>query len=445
MRKPEPGLSPEARKALLDRVSSRQTAVMTAAPEAPPKSSLRAADLDGYSEMRMIRSVQEGLGLETPYYRLHDHMDGARASIAGRTLLSFSGYDYLGLNSHQAVRDAAKNAIDKYGISAMASRITAGDRMPHRDLERGIANFIGTDDCVTMVSGHATNVTTIGQLLHAGDLILFDALAHNSIVIGAKLSGADRLSFAHNDLDNLERLLSSHRARHKRALIVIEGLYSMDGDLPDLPRLIEMKNRFGAWLMVDDAHGLGVLGATGRGLAEHWGVDPRDVDIWMGTLSKSLAGCGGYIAGSADVIDYLRHMVSGHVYSVGMPPSLAASALAALNVLRREPERVAELNAKGRQFTDLARARGFDTGTAVGSAIVPMIIGDSLKTATLAERLFHAGLYVMPIMPPGVPDHTARLRFFITLHHSDADLRQAVEMVAAAANGIGGFAGITET
>lgn len=428
--KPHAGLTPAARAALLDRVRARKPLAPDHA-EPPHASTLRAADLPGFNEIEIIRSVQSSLGLDSPFYRLHDSMRGARAVIGGRSVLSFSSYDYLSLNSHPRVRQAAHDGIDTYGISASASRITAGERMPHRALERDLAGFYGVEDCVVMVSGHATNVTTIGQIVDSGDLIVYDALAHNSIMIGAKLSGAQRRRFAHNDLADLERQLSAHRAQSKRALIVVEGLYSMDGDIPDLPRLIEIKNRYNAWLMVDEAHALGVLGATGRGLAEHWNVDPQRVDIWMGTLSKTLAGCGGYIAGSRDLVDYIRYTVSGHVYSVGMPPALAASAQAALSMLREEPQRVRRLNELGRLFVDEAKSAGLDTATAVGSAVVPIIVGDSLLTTRLAEQLFREGVYVMPIMPPGVPDRTARLRFFITTHHDDDDIRHAVGLTAS--------------
>ncbi len=428
--KPNAGLTPAARAALLDRVRARKP--LAADHGAPPHPSvLRAADLPGFNEIEIIRSVQSSLGLDIPFYRLHDSVEGARATIDGRSVLSFSSYDYLSLNIHPKVRQAAHDGIDAYGVSASASRITAGERASHRALEHDLAGFCGVNDCVVMVSGHATNVTTIGQIVDSGDLIIYDALAHNSIMIGAKLSGAHRRKFAHNDLADLERQLSAHRARFKRALIVVEGLYSMDGDIPDLPRLLEIKNRYNAWLMVDEAHALGVLGATGRGLAEHWNVDPHDVDIWMGTLSKTLAGCGGYIAGSGDLIDYIRYTVSGHVYSVGMPPALAASAQAALSVLRDEPQRVQRLNELGQLFVSEARKAGLDTATAIGSAVVPVIVGDSLITIKLAEQLFREGVYVMPIMPPGVPDRTARLRFFITTRHDDEDIRHAVGLTAS--------------
>jgi len=428
--KPNAGLTPAARAALLDRVRARKPLAADQG-EPPHASVLRAADLPGFNEIEIIRSVQSSLGLDTPFYRLHDSVQGARATIEGRSVLSFSSYDYLSLNIHPKVRQAAHDGIDAYGVSASASRITAGERASHRTLERDLADFYGVDDCVVMVSGHATNVTTIGQIVDSGDLIVYDALAHNSIMIGAKLSGAHRRKFAHNDLADLERQLSAHRARFKRALIVVEGLYSMDGDIPDLPRLLEIRNRYNAWLMVDEAHALGVLGATGRGLAEHWNVDPRSIDIWMGTLSKTLAGCGGYIAGSSDLVDYIRYTVSGHVYSVGMPPALAASAQAALAVLRDEPQRVQRLNELGRLFVSEARKAGLDTATAIGSAVVPVIVGDSLITIKLAEQLFREGVYVMPIMPPGVPDRTARLRFFITTRHGDEDIRHAVGLTAS--------------
>lgn len=428
--KPNAGLTPAARAALLDRVRARRP--LASAPDEPPHSSaLRAADLPGFNEIEILRSVRSALALDLPFYRVHESVRGARAVIDGRSVLSFSSYDYLSLNAHPKVRQAAHDGIDTYGVSASASRITAGERASHRALERDLAGFYGVEDCVVMVSGHATNVTTIGQIVDSGDLIVHDTLAHNSIMIGAKLSGAQRRKFAHNDLAALERQLSAHRARFKRALIVVEGLYSMDGDIPDLPRLIEIKDRYNAWLMVDEAHALGVLGATGGGLAEHWNVDPRRVDIWMGTLSKTLAGCGGYIAGSRDLADYIRYTVSGHVYSVGMPPALAASAQAALALLREEPQRVQRLNELGRLFVDEAKKAGLDTATAIGSAVVPVIVGDSLLTIKLAEQLFREGVYVMPIIPPGVPDRTARLRFFITTHHDDEDIRHAVGLTAS--------------
>src|SRR4029079_16800738 len=226
-------------------------------------------------------------------------------------------------------------------------------------------------------SGYATNVSTIGQLVGAKDLVISDATIHNSAVVGSVLSGAARRSFQHGDLGNLDQILTATRCKFERVLIVVEGLYSMDGDFPDLRQLVEIKKRHHAWLMVDEAHALGVLGKNGFGLFEHFGVDPREVDIWMGTLSKTLAGCGGYIAGSEVLVDYLRCMAGGFVYSVGMPPPIAASVHKALELLHREPERVAKLQENGAYFLERAKASGLDTGFGRGMAGTPIVAADS--------------------------------------------------------------------
>jgi 8-amino-7-oxononanoate synthase len=378
----------------------------------------------------MQRSLGTALGFEDPFYRLHEGRAGPETRIGGRTFLNFSSYDYLGLNGHPEVTAAAKAAIDTYGTSPSASRLTAGDRPVHRELEKGLADIYGAEACVCMVSGHATNVTTIGHLVGAKDLVVYDSMAHNSILVGAKLSGAERRSFAHNDLSTLDALLSAIRDRYENVLIAVEGLYSMDGDYPDLPRLIEIKRRYGAWLMVDDAHALGVIGRRGYGLAEHFDVNPREVDIWMGTLSKTLSACGGYIAGSAQLIDYLKFIAGGYVYSVGMSPVLAAAAVASLDLMQREPERVARLQANGALFVARAKKARLNTGMSAGMSVVPIIVGDSLRTVSLAQKIYNRGIYALPIIPPGVPDKSARLRFFITSEHSKEQIEHAVAVTA---------------
>ncbi len=300
-----------------------------------------------------------------------------------------------------------------------------------RELEQALAGFYETDDCVVFVSGHATNVTVIGSLFGAGDLIVHDSLAHNSIVQGAQLSGAKRLSFPHNDWRALDALLARVRHEYRNVLIAIEGLYSMDGDLPELPRFVEIRNRHGAFLLVDEAHSLGVLGATGRGIREHAGVAPEDVDLWMGTLSKTLAGCGGgFIAGCQPLVDMLRHLAPGFLYSVGLAPALAAASLAALEVLQREPGRVAQLRERGKQFLDEARAAGLDTGTSEGYAVVPVITGSSLKAARWANALFDEGINVQPIFYPAVEEKAARLRFFICSTHEPEQITRTVAALA---------------
>ncbi|TDR93910.1 aminotransferase class I/II-fold pyridoxal phosphate-dependent enzyme [Enterovirga rhinocerotis] len=392
--------------------------------------------LPGYRELQTQRSFAEMIGLGNPFFRVHEERAGAETLIGNRTYLNFGSYDYLGLNGHPEVQDAAKAAIDRYGTSTSASRLVAGERPIHRELEAALAELYGAEDCVAMVSGHATNVGTIGAIVGPRDLVVYDQLAHNSIYLGAQLSGATRRAFPHNDLDELVRLLTGLRGSHTRCLIIVEGLYSMDGDAPDLARLIEIKQRFGAWLMVDDAHGLGVLGTTGRGLAEHARLDPRLVDIWMGTLSKTLAGAGGYIAGPRPLTDFIRTSVGAFVFSVGLSPPVAAASHTALRIMLREPDRVRRLHENGAAFLSACRAHGLDAGDSMGLAITPVILGESLKAATLADRLAKRGINAMPILHPAVEERLARLRFFITSEHTLEQVREAAAITAEETAGL---------
>lgn len=272
--------------------------------------------------------------------------------------------------------------------------------------------------------------------MNPDDLIVHDSLMHNSGIMGAKLSRATTLAFRHNNLEDLEKVLKENRSKHKNTLILTEGLYSMDGDFPDLPRLIEIKKRFGCWLMVDEAHSLGVLGKTGRGVAEHYGVDPRQVDLWMGTLSKTLCSCGGYICGHKDLIEILKYHSPGFVYSVGLPPPGTAAALAALELLKAEPDRVQRLRENGHFFMEEAKKAGLDTMTSAGYSVVPIMIGCSIRAVRLTERLLARGINALPIIHPAVPMKAARLRFFITSEHTQEQIRSTVEIVAAELAGI---------
>jgi 8-amino-7-oxononanoate synthase len=386
--------------------------------------------LPGYRAMKTQIAAAEMLGIGNPFHRLHEGRSGARAVIEGRSCINFASYDYLGLNGHPAITAAVAEAAAEWGSSVSASRLTAGERPVHRELESELATLHGAEASLVFVSGHATNVSSIAALVGPKDLVVHDALAHNSIVIGAELSRAQRRLFPHNDLDGLEDLLATSRHRFERCLIVTEGLFSMDGDGPDLARLVDLKERWGAWLMVDEAHATGVLGATGGGIAEHAGVDPSRVDVWMGTLSKTLVGCGGYIAGKRALIDYLKYSAPGLVYSVGLPVPMAVASLTALRLMWAEPERVARLAANGRRFIERARAAGLDVGSSWGYAVTPVIVGDSLRTIVLADRLFRRGINAFPIIPPGVPEKAARLRFFLSAAHTDEDIDVAVDLVA---------------
>ena len=307
-----------AKAQLIQRFLSRKTAVNEGVPPiSPPTQTTGHGGIPeafcrfdrhpGYEKMLVPKAAADRLGLANPFFKVHEGVAGATTVIEGRTLINFSSYNYLGLAGHPAVNKAARDAIDRYGTSASASRLVAGERPIQRELEEALAELYEVEDCIVFVSGHATNVTTLGYLFGPKDLIIHDSLIHNSVLEGAKLSGAARRSFPHNDAQALDRILTEIRTQFERVLIVVEGLYSMDGDIPDLPALIDIKRRHKAFLMVDEAHSLGVLGASGRGLREHYGVAGGDVDIWMGTLSKTLAGCGGFIAGERALVEHLKY------------------------------------------------------------------------------------------------------------------------------------------
>lgn len=408
----------------------QKRAALEARERASIKTSPPFSELPQYRQVLAHQAAGRQLRIENPFFRPHDGSAGATTTIDGRTLLNFASYDYLGLNQHPALRSSASEAIAHFGVSASASRLVAGERAIHLELEETIASFYGVDAAVAMVSGYLTNVTTIACLVGPSDLVLHDELIHNSVLAGAQFSGVTRRGFRHNDLDDLERQLIALAPRHRRVLVVVEGLYSMDGDIADLPGLIRLKSSYGFWLMVDEAHALGVLGETGRGSYEHFGCDPKDIDIWMGTLSKTTASCGGYIAGSHELIAVLKGYAGGFVYSVGMAPALAAAARESFRIIAREPERTQRLKLNGRRFLDKARAIGLDTGVSAGYAVTPVVVGDSVRAVYLSNELFEAGINVLPILFPAVPERQARLRFFITCEHSEAQIDEAVRLTA---------------
>ena len=386
----------------------------------------RLSDLSAYGYIKKVEKVGKMLSIPSPFFRPNDGREGSKALIQGKPYINFAWCNYLGLNEHPSVTEAAKTALDRFGTCISASRMVAGEIPLHRTLEEEIAEFCGTEAALLFVSGHAANVSTIGTIMNEGDLVVHDEFVHNSAVVGIQLSGAASRSFRHNNLDQCEKILREHRGNYQNALVIIEGLYSTEGDVPDLARLVEIKERYGAWLMVDDAHGLGVLGDRGSGLAEHCGVDPRKIDILMGTLSKTLASCGGYIAGESALIEILKYTAPGFVYSVGLPPPMAAAALAALRVIKDEPGRVARMRANSALFMREAHAAGLDTGNSAGLGILPVMVGTSLRVGKMTHRLFERGINASPIFSPGVPINAARLRYFVTSEHSAEEIRTTV-------------------
>jgi 7-keto-8-aminopelargonate synthetase-like enzyme len=349
--------------------------------------------------------------------------------------VSLAHYDYLGLARHPEVVGAAVRAAQEFGAGAGASRLVGGERVAHRVLERSLADFLGVGDVLTLISGYLTNLSLINHLLGPRDLVLIDELAHNSIVIGARSGRFTCQTFEHNNLDDLERRLEEARGEYRHVLVVVEGLYSMDGDIPDLPRLIEMKNRHDAWLLVDEAHSYGVLGDHGRGITEHFGIDPAEIELSVGTLSKSFVSSGGFICATEEIIAWLRFTLPGFVYSVGLAPATVASAGAAVDILRREPERVARLKRKSRLFRDSARAAGLDPGHAIGEAVVPLHFDTPQQTMTVSQVLMDHGIYAPPIVQVGVPKDQPRIRFFFSAEHRDEDILRAVDIAAAAVHG----------
>ncbi len=384
--------------------------------------------------LNLQQSLEQGREVGNPFFTLHDGIARDTIRTDGKDLINFASYNYLGLSGDPAVSAAAKAAIDLYGTSVSASRVVSGERPIHQQLERELASFLRTEDCLVYIGGHTTNVSTIGHMFGRADLVVCDAFSHNSIQLGCALSGSKIIQFAHNDVQALEQILRERRAEFEKVLIVVEGIYSADGDIAPLPEVIELKKRYKTFLMVDEAHSIGVLGAHGRGIAEHFDVNPADVDLWMGTLSKSFSSCGGYIAASHAIVEYLKYTSPGFVYSVGMPPSNAAAALESLNILRKQPERVAQLHRRTKMFITLAQEKGIDTGNSHGSPIIPIIVGDPYRALRLSRSLSEHGINAQPMIYPSVPYDAARLRFFLSCTHSEEQIRFTVETLAVEMN-----------
>lgn len=382
-----------------------------------------------YIRLQRTKDRLVDTGHRNPFFSVHEGRIGNTTKIDGRTLISYASYNYLGLSGHSEVAKMAKEAIDEFGTSVSASRIVSGEKTIHKELEAELAKFLAVEDVITFPGGHATNESVVGHLVGPHDLIIHDSLAHNSLVQGAELSGARRRPFDHNDWRQLDGILDEIRRDYRRVLIIIEGLYSMDGDYPDLPRFVDVKKKHKAWLYVDEAHSIGTMGATGRGLAEMFGVDRGDVECWMGTLSKSFGSCGGFVGGSKDLIEYLRYTTPGYVFAAGMPPANVGAALGALEMMQKEPNRVAQLQENSRLFLQLAQEAGLDTGMSSNSPIVPIITGSSIDALKLSEALFENNINAQPILYPAVPDKEARIRIFMTAEHTEEQVRESVEVI----------------
>ena len=399
--------------------------------DSPPAN--RKSIVDGFAGYRVLRRRIEDLlnsGQKVPFFQPRDGVSHSVIRRQDKSLINYSGYNYLGLSGHPAVSTAAKNAIDKYGTSASASRIVSGQIDLHGELEQNLASFLGTEDALVFISGYVTNVSVISHLLTRADAVIYDSGAHNSIITGAKLSGAKVFTYENGDWDGLDKIMEKSRGDFRRGLLVCEGVYSMDGQILNLPRAVEAKSRHDLLLMVDEAHSLGNCGLTGRGVCEAFGLPPSSVDIHMGTLSKTLASSGGYIAGDAGLIEYLRFLCPGLIFSVGLSPPDTAAAIASLDLLVREPHRPKRLRDRSRYFRKVAREYGLEVGGDEESPVASVIVGDDKKAMLLSKRLFDNGIDVQPIVRPAVATNSARLRFFITTNHTEEQIRATIPLVA---------------
>ena len=350
-----------------------------------------------------------------------------RLTLAGdeaRELIDFSSNDYLALAEHPALIAAAQEALGRFGAGSGAARLMSGDLALHHELEEAVAQLKGKEAALTFGSGYLANAGIIPALAARHDLIFSDRLNHASIHDGCRLSGARLIRFRHNDLNQLEDLLKEKRGTGT-ALIVVESIYSMDGDRCPLRELVQLKERFGCLLMVDEAHATGVFGENGGGVIEEDGVSEA-VDLAMGTFGKALGSYGAYVAGNREMIDYLLNRARSFVFSTALPPAVVAASLAAVRLIRQEPELRRELHAKIAFFKALLQAGGY--GAELGpSQIIPILVGESGAALAKAEQLRQQGIFVTAIRPPTVPKGTARLRFSLTRHHSPADLAQAAK------------------
>ena len=370
---------------------------------------------------------------ENPYFICHESPLLDTSLVNGREVLNFGSYNYVGMSGRAEVKAAAEAAIERYGTSASGSRLLAGEKAIHQQLEKAIAEWKHTESAIVCVGGHSTNVTFVGNFCGKNDLILYDSLAHNSVEQGCKLSEAMSKPFPHNNATALEKILKSQRKFFEKVLIVIEGAYSMDGDIADVPAFVTLKKQYGCFLMVDEAHSACVIGETGGGVDEYFGLAPDDIDIKMGTLSKGLGTCGGYLAGKRSIINYLKYSMPGFVFSVGLSPALAAGALEAIRQLKKKPNIVSDLHRNIHCFADEAKKRHLDLCLAGETAILPILVGKDEDAFRLSNELAHRGIIVPPAVYPAVPKNKSRLRFCVISEHRPEQIVFALDELLQAA------------
>ena len=359
------------------------------------------------------------------YLKTVENASESRVFIDQKEKIMFASYNYLGLIDHPRLKEAAINALEKYGTGTSGVRLLSGTTKVHEELEAKIAEFKSAEAAITYTSGYVTNLAVITSLYQRGDLIIMDKIDHASIIDGCILSGARHKTFLHNDMNSLERILADSDDFVNK-IVIVDGVYSMEGDVANLPEISRLAKKYNAKVMVDEAHSIGVLGKTGHGIEEHFGLK-NAVDIHMGTLSKAIPSVGGYIAGNKDMIDYLKHNSRPFIFSAPLPPVTAAVAKAALEVIEDEPERIENLRKNIIKFKEGIRSMGYNIGNST-TAIVPLIIGDEEETLELCKMVNDEGIFICPIVFPAVPKGTNRLRSHVLTTHTDEDIEKALEI-----------------
>jgi 8-amino-7-oxononanoate synthase len=361
-----------------------------------------------------------------PYFIPLSDTEATEVTIDDHRLIMIGSNNYLGLTTHPKVRQAAIEATQRFGPSCTGSPFLNGTLELHLELRRRLAEFVGKEAALVFSTGMQVNLGTISAVVGRGDFVITDKDDHASIVDGCRLAFGTTRRFNHNDMDHLERVLSGLPEDAGR-LVVVDGVYSMGGDIAPLPQIVELCRRYGARLMVDDAHSVGVLGG-GRGTAAHFGLTD-EVDLIMGTFSKSFASLGGFIAGDEEVIDYIQHHARALIFSASITPASTAAAMAAMEVMQEEPERIARVNQIGERMRKEYRKLGFNVGVSE-TPIIPIIIGDDMPTILAWKTLYDAGVYTNPVVPPGVPPESSRLRTSYMATHTDEQLDRVVAAFA---------------
>lgn len=380
--------------------------------------------MDIFEKCSKFTAAKEAIaGGYYPYFIPLTENEGSEVVLRGRRLIMCGSNNYLGLTTHPKVRQAALDAIQRYGTSCTGSRFLNGTLEMHEQLEGELAEWVGKEAALVFSTGMQTNLGTISALVGREDVVILDKEDHASIVDGAKLSWGETRRFRHNDMADLERVLKNI-PDEKGKLVAVDGLFSMEGDIAPLPEMIPLCKKYGARLMVDDAHAMGVLGG-GHGTAAHFNLTDG-VDLIMSTFSKSFASLGGFIAGDEEIVHYIKHHARALIFSASIPPANAAAALAALQVMREEPERIQRVNEIGAHMRREYRRLGFDIGQSE-TPVIPILIGDDMRTLLIWKALFEAGVFVNPVLAPAVPEGRQLLRTSYMATHTDEQLARVVE------------------